>query len=202
MKLYFLPGACSLSPHIALREAGIPFELVRVQRGEKKTAEGKDFSAINPKGMVPALALDDGAVLTEGPAIVQFVADLAPASKLAPAAGTFARYRLQETLNFLSAELHKSFSPLFNPKVSDDAKALFRDQVAARLDLLAERLVTGPYLFGEGFTVADGYLFTMLNWTTHVGIDLARWPALQAFRARVAERPAVIAAMEAEGLRR
>ena len=202
MKLYFLPGACSLSPHIALREAGIPFELVRVQRGEKKTAEGKDFSTINPKGLVPVLALDDGEVLTEGPAIVQYIADLAPASKLAPAAGTFARSRLQETLNFLSAELHKSFSPLFNPKFSDDAKALFRDQVAARLDLLAERLVTGPYLFGEGFTVADGYLFTMLNWTKHVGIDLARWPALQEFQARVAERPAVIAAMEAEGLRR
>lgn len=200
MKLFFLPGACSLSPHIALREAGIPFDLVRVRRADKRTVEDEDLFAINPLGMVPALRLDDGEVLTEGPAIVQYVADLAPASRLAPPSGTFARYRLQETLNFLSTEVHKGFSPLFNPKTPDAYKVLAKEALAARFGLLEARLAKAPYLLGDDFTVADGYLFTLLGWAPHAGVDLAPWPGLVAYRARIAARPAVVAALTAEGL--
>ncbi len=200
MKLFFLPGTCSLSPHIALREAGIPFELVRVGRKDKQTTDGEDFLGINPKGMVPALRLDDGAVLTEGPAIVQYIADLKPESNLAPANGTLARYRLQETLNFLSTEVHKGFSPLFNPKTPEDYRVLAKDLLAARFALLEARLAQSPFLMGDTFTVADGYLFTMLGWAPHARVDLAPWPGLQAYRARIAARPAVVAAMTAEGL--
>jgi glutathione S-transferase len=200
MKLFFLPGACSLSPHIALREAGVAFDLVRVKRADKRTMEDEDLFAINPMGMVPALRLDSGEVLTEGPAIVQYIADQFPAAKLAPANGTLARYRLQETMNFLSTEVHKGFSPLFNPKTPDEYKAMAKEALATRFNLLEARLAKSEWLIGEGFTVADGYLFTMLGWAPHVGIDLARWPHLVAYRARIAERPAVLAALTAEGL--
>jgi glutathione S-transferase len=200
MKLFFLPGACSLSPHIALREAGVAFDLVRVKRADKRTMEDEDLFAINPMGMVPALRLDSGEVLTEGPAIVQYIADQFPAAKLAPANGTLARYRLQETMNFLSTEVHKGFSPLFNPKTPDEYKAMAKEALATRFNLLEARLAKSEWLIGDGFTVADGYLFTMLGWAPHVGIDLARWPHLVAYRARIAERPAVIAALTAEGL--
>jgi len=200
MKLFFLPGACSLSPHIALREAGVAFDLVRVKRANKRTMEDEDLFAINPMGMVPALRLDSGEVLTEGPAIVQYIADQFPAAKLAPANGTLARYRLQETMNFLSTEVHKGFSPLFNPKTPDEYKAMAKEALATRFNLLEARLAKSEWLIGDGFTVADGYLFTLLGWAPHVGIDLARWPHLVAYRARIAERPAVLAALTAEGL--
>ena len=200
MKLFFLPGACSLSPHIALREAGVAFDLVRVKRADKRTTEDEDLFAINPLGMVPALRLDSGEVLTEGPAIVQYIADQFPAAKLAPANGTLARYRLQETMNFLGTEVHKGFSPLFNPKTPDEYKVIAKEALATRFDLLEARLAKSEWLIGDGFTVADGYLFTLLGWAPVVGIDLARWPHLVAYRARIAERPAVIAALTAEGL--
>jgi glutathione S-transferase len=200
MKLFFLPGACSLSPHIALREAGVAFDLVRVNRSDKKTAEGEDFFAINPLGLVPVLRLDDGTVLTEGPAIVQYIADLNPGAHLAPANGTIARYKLQETLNFLTAEIHKNYAPLFNPKAPDEYKTIARDSLATRYRILDERLAKSAYLMGDTFTVADGYLFTMLGWAPHAGVNLSGFPALNAYRARIAERPAVIAAMTAEGL--
>lgn len=201
MKLYFSPGACSLSPHIALREAGLPVELVKVDLRAKTLSDGSDFRAVNPKGYVPAIQLPDGSLLTEGPAIVQYIADQAPASELAPAAGTLERYRLQETLNYISTELHKSFSPLFNPSAPAEWKEQVKTMLAARFDLLSARLDGQSYLFGEQFTVADGYLFTVLNWTRMVGIDLSAWPVLAAFQQRVAARPAVQEALAAEGLK-
>ncbi len=201
MKLYFSPGACSLSPHIALREAGLPVELVKVDLRAKTLSDGSDFRAVNPKGYVPAIQLPDGSLLTEGPAIVQYIADQAPQSGLAPAAGTLERYRLQETLNYISTELHKSFSPLFNPNAPEEWKAQVKTMLAARFDLLSARLDGQSYLFGEQFTVADGYLFTVLNWTRMVGIDLSVWPVLTAFQKRVASRPAVQEALAAEGLK-
>ncbi len=201
MKLYFSPGACSLSPHIALREAGLPVELVKVDLRAKTLSDGSDFRTVNPKGYVPAIQLPDGSLLTEGPAIVQYIADQAPQSGLAPAAGTIERYRLQETLNYISTELHKSFSPLFNPNAPEEWKAQVKTMLAARFDLLSARLEGQSYLFGEQFTVADGYLFTVLNWTRLVGIDLSAWPVLTAFQQRVASRPAVQAALAAEGLK-
>lgn len=200
MKLYYSPGACSLSPHIVLREAGLNFDLERVDLSTKKTRSGQDFNAINPKGQVPTLQLDDGGILTEGPAIVQFLADKAPQTKLAPANGTMERYRLQELLNFISTELHKGFSPLFNPALSDDVKKVFRDNLGKRFDGLRPVLEKGPFLMGEQFTIADAYLFTVLGWTQWTGIDLNQWPVLAAYRARVAERPHVQAALKAEGL--
>ena len=200
MKLYFSPGACSMSPHIALREAGLGFDMVRVDLGTKQTADGADFKAINPKGYVPVLALDDGSVLTEGPAIVQYIADQAPASKLAPAAGTLPRYRLMEWLNYITSELHKGFSPLFNPKAIDEVKAFARDALMQRFDYLSTQLQGKSYLMGETFTVADGYLFTVLSWTKPTQIALSKWPALSAYSERIAARPAVREAMRAEGL--
>jgi glutathione S-transferase len=201
MKLYFSPGTCSLSPHIALREAGLPVELVKVDLRAKTLSDGSDFRTVNPKGYVPAIQLPDGSLLTEGPAIVQYIADQAPQSGLAPAAGTIERYRLQETLNYISTELHKSFSPLFNPNAPEAWKAQVKTMLAARFDLLSARLEGQSYLFGDQFTVADGYLFTVLNWTRLVGIDLSAWPVLTAFQKRVASRPAVQAALAAEGLK-
>ena len=201
MKLYFSPGTCSLSPHIALREAGLPVELVKVDLRAKTLSDGSDFRTVNPKGYVPAIQLPDGSLLTEGPAIVQYIADQAPQSGLAPAAGTLERYRLQETLNYISTELHKSFSPLFNPNAPAEWKEQVKTMLAARFDLLSARLDGQSYLFGEQFTVADGYLFTVLNWTRMVGIDLSVWPVLTAFQKRVASRPAVQAALAAEGLK-
>ena len=199
MKLYFKAGACSLSPHIALIEAGLPFTSEAVDLATKKTAAGADYKAINPKGQVPALQLDNGEILTEGAVIVQYIADKAPASKLAPAAGTLERYRLQEWLNFIATELHKSIGANFNAKLADDAKQVFKDKVAASFDWLQGEL-KGPYLLGETFTVADGYLFNVLCWLPHVGMDLARWPQLKAYYDRVAARPAVQKALAAEGL--
>ena len=200
MKLYYSTGACSLSPHIALREAGLPFTLEHVNLRTKAMTSGGDFFSVNAKGYVPALQLDDGSVLTEGPAIVQYIADQAPDKKLAPAAGTLERYRLIEWLNYISTELHKSFSPLFNPATPDDKKAEQRALLGKKFDYLTTRLGEQSYLMGEQFTVADGYLFTVLNWCRLTGIDLAQWPVLKTFTERVAARPAVHAALEAEGL--
>ncbi|HSY88128.1 MAG TPA: glutathione transferase GstA [Verrucomicrobiae bacterium] len=198
MKLYISPGACSLSPHIALREAGIPFDMETVDLGAKRTKSGKDFKAINPKGYVPVLELEGGQVLTEGPSIVQYIADQKPASKLAPPAGTMDRYRLQEWLNFVTSEMHKAYSPLFNPQTPDAFKEMSRTKIGGRLDFLSKSLQGKDYLMGSTFTVADAYLFVVLGWSGHVGVDLAKWPVLQAYWDRVAARPAVKAALEAE----
>jgi glutathione S-transferase len=200
MRLYYSPGTCSLSPHIVLRELGLPVDLVKVDLGTHKTADGGDYRAINPKGYVPVLQLDDGSVLTEGATIVQYLADRAPATKLAPAAGTMERYRLMEWLNFLASEIHKGFSPLFNAKLSEETKVIMREAMARRFDYLSTRLRDRPYLMGDGFTVADAYLFTLLGWCRLTQIDLSKWPVLVAYRERVSARPAVHATMKAEGL--
>lgn len=201
MKLYYAPGACSLNPHIVLREAGLTFNLDRVQFGpSKKTSTGADYTSINPKGAVPALQLDNGEVLTEGAVIVQYLADQKPASKLAPAAGTMERYRLQEWLNYVAAEIHKSLSPLFNPNANDEAKEGFKKALTPKWEYLAKHLAKHPYLLGDSFTVADSYLFTLLNWKGFLKLDLSNWPALLAYYDKIAKRPAVVAAMEAEGL--
>jgi glutathione S-transferase len=199
MKLYYAPGTCSLSPHIVAREAGLPLTLVRVDNKNKKTESGEDYRAINPKGYVPLLELDNGARLSEGPAIVQYLADLAPAAKLAPANGTFERYQLQEWLNFITSEVHKQFSPLFDATMPDEAKEKFRNKLASRFDWVAEQLRGRDYLMGS-FTVADAYLFVVLGWTKFTGPDLARWPALQQYVDRIAARPRVQEALKAEGL--
>jgi len=198
MKLYYTPGACSLSPHIALKEAGIPHELVKVDLKTKTLASGEDYSKINPKGQVPALALDNGDLITEGPVIVQVIADKAADKKLAPANGTTERYRLQEWLTFISAEIHKTFSPLFNPALSDEAKQVFRDRLAGKFKYLDSKLAGQDYLMGSQFTVADGYLYTMLRWAERMKVDLAAFPHLTAYKERVAARPQVQAAVQAE----
>jgi len=195
MKLYYSPGTCSLSPLIVLNEAGLAFEVVKVDLKAKTTADGGDYLAINPKGYVPALQLEDGKVLTEGPAIVQYLADLVPAAKLAPANGSFERVRLQETLNFVSTEIHKGFSPLFNPQAPAEWKAVVRGNLGKRFDLLSQWPEKQPYLQGESFSVADAYLFTVLGWCRWVDIDLGKWPVLVEYCARIAERPAVKAAL-------
>ena len=200
MKLYFSPGACSLSPHIVLREAGLPFTLEKVDLQKKVTAGGADFRAINPKGYVPALDNGEGVVLTEGPAIVQYLADKVPARGLAPAAGTMARYQMMEWLNFISTEVHKNYSPLFNPGASDDMKANARDNLNKRYAYLDGILGQHDYLLGDKFSVADVYLFVVTNWARPVKLDLAPYPNLQAFHARVGARPAVQEALRAEGL--
>ena len=200
MKLYYSPGACSLSPHIVLREAGLPFQPVLASTKTKKLADGTDYLTINPKGYVPLLELDDGQRLSEGPAIVQYIADQVPDKQLAPAAGTMARYRLMEWLNFITSELHKGFSPLFNPKMPDEAKTLAKDKLAERFTWVNQQLEGKNYLMGEQFTVADAYLFTVAGWGKYVGIDVAQWPQLSAYLARVAARPAVQEALKAEGL--
>jgi glutathione S-transferase len=200
MKLYYSPGACSLSPHIVLLEAGLPFSMEKTNLKSKKTETGADYLTINPKGSVPALQLDDGQVLTEGPAVVQYLADLKPDSGLAPRAGTMERYRLMELLNFISTELHKNFSPLFNPDASADWKKAVTENLAKRFDWLSGYLGGKKYLTGETFTVADAYLYTVLGWTRHVGIDLTKWPALEAYQSRVGHRPKVQEALKAEGL--
>jgi glutathione S-transferase len=200
MKLFFSPGACSLSPHIVLREAGLDFELEKVNLGTKQTKTGANFRTINPKGYVPVLQLDDGQVLTEGSAIVQYLADRKPEAKLAPPWGTMERYRLQEWLNYIATELHKGFSPLFSPRLPEEQKQATREALGARFDFVSKSLEGKEYLLGATFSVADAYLFTILSWTEHAAIDLAKWPALQAYVARVAARPAVRAALKAEGL--
>jgi glutathione S-transferase len=200
MKLYYSPGACSLSPHIALRESGLPFQLVLASTKTKKLADGSDYLLINPKGYVPLLELDDGQRLSEGPAIVQYIADLAPASGLAPAAGTMARYRLMEWLNFITSELHKSFSPLFNPAINEDAKAVYRTRLGERFAWVDQQLEGKSCLLGDSFTVADAYLFTVAGWGKHVGVDISGLKNLSAYMARIAARPAVQEALKAEGL--
>lgn len=200
MKLYYSPGACSLSPHIALRESGQSFELVKVDTKSKKFDGGGDFLGVNAKGYVPVLELDGGERLTEGPAIVQYIADRKPESGLAPKAGTMERVRLQEWLNFITSEIHKGFSPLFSPETPEDYKPVARKRLAARFDWLSKQLEGRQYLVGERFTVADGYLFVVLGWTNHVGMKLDDWPVLKAYRERIAARPAVREALKAEGL--
>ncbi len=200
MKLYFSPGACSLSPHIVLREAGLDFTLEKTNTKTKTTASGIDFTTINFKGSVPTIQLDDGSVLTEGPAIVQFIADQVPGKNLVPPAGSMERYRLMEALNFITSELHKGFSPLFNPAASDDTKTTARHHLMTKIAHASRLLGDKDYLFGDHFTVADAYLFVVLSWGAMVKVPLTDWPNLQAFMARVAARPAVHAAMVAEGL--
>ena len=200
MKLYYTPGACSLSPHIALLEAGLPFALEKVDLKTKSAGSGQDYAGINGKGYVPALELDDGQVLTEGPAIVQYIADRAPHAGLAPAAGTLDRYRLQEWLNFITSELHKGMGSMFNPAQTPEWKDAVKATLAKRLDWLSAQLTGKTYLAGESFSVADAYLFTVLSWAKPLGYDLSKWPAVQAYAARVGARPMVVAALKAEGL--
>lgn len=201
MKLYFSTGACSLSPRIVLMEAGLPFTAEKVDLKSKKIAGGADYFAVNAKGSVPALELDDGQVLTEGPAIVQYLADLKPESKLAPRAGSFERYRLMETLNYIGTEVHKGFSPLFKPDVTTEARQAVVDNLGRKFDWLSAQLTGRKYLLGEHFTVADAYLFAVLRWSGLLHLDLSRWPVLTAYLARVAERPKVKEALQAEGLK-
>jgi glutathione S-transferase len=200
MKLYYSPGACSLSPHIALREAGIAFEPVLASTKSHKLQDGTDYYGINPLGYVPMLELDDGTRLREGPAIVQYIADLAPTKNLAPAAGTLQRYRLQEWLTFIGTEIHKTYSPFFNPAMPEEAKAAFKSKLQSRYEWLNRELENKAYLMGDHFSVADGYLFTVTNWAKPVGLDLSPYPNVQAWHARVGARPAVQEAMKAEGL--
>jgi glutathione S-transferase len=200
MKLYYSPGACSLSPHIVLHEAGLPFQPMLANLKTHQLADGSDYYAVNPKGYVPLLELDDGQRLSEGPAIVQYIADRVPEKKLAPAAGTMERYRLMEWLNYISTELHKGFSPLFNPAMPEEAKALARTRLAERFKWVDSQLAGKQYLMGDGFTVPDAYLFTVSSWAKHVGVDLSAFGNLGAYLGRVGARPAVQAALKAEGL--
>lgn len=200
MKLYYSPGACSLSPHVIACEAGIPVELVKVDLGSKRTETGEEFLQLNPNGYVPVLALNDGNKLTEGPAIVQYLADLAPDKSLAPPAGTFERYQLQQWLNFISTEIHKSFSPLFRPAAPEATKHYAIEALMARLETTASHLSIHPYLLGDNFSVADAYLFVTLGWGQYVNVDIAKWPALSGYRDKIAQRPAVQQAMKEEGL--
>lgn len=200
MKLYYSPGACSLSPHIALYESGLPFQAIPAPTKTHKLPDGTDYYTINPLGYVPLLELDDGTRLTEGPAIVQYIADQVPARKLAPPYGSIERYRLMGWLTFIGTELHKGFSPLFNPATPEDYKAMVKERLLGRLRWVNEQLEGRPCLMGDDFTVADGYLFTVTNWPPHVGLDVSGLANLNAYRARVAARPAVQAAMKAEGL--
>jgi glutathione S-transferase len=198
MKLYFAPEACSLSPHIVLEELGLPFTLVKVDTKTKKTADGRDFLAVNQKGYVPVLELDNGERLTEGPAIVQYLADLKPGAKLAPANGTFERTRLQEWLNFISTEIHKTYSPMFNAALPEAAKSIFKDKLIQRYAFVAATLDKQDYLLGSRFTVADAYLFVVTRWAAHFDIDVDRWPALARFMERVAARASAITALQTE----
>jgi glutathione S-transferase len=200
MKLYFSPGACSLSPHIVLREAGIPFDLEQVNNQEKKTKSGQDYWTINSKGYVPTLELDNGERITEGPVIVQYVADQKPGSGLAPANGTLERVRVQEWLNFITSELHKSFGPIFRPTTPDAFKDISRQNLGKRFEWLDKQLAGKQYLMGDKFTVADAYLFVVLRWTSRVNIDITQWPNIKAYFDRVAARPKVREALVAEGL--
>jgi glutathione S-transferase len=200
MKLYFSPGACSLSPHIVVSETGLNVELEKVNLAEHKTASGQDYMTINPKGYVPALQLDDGSLLTEGPAIVQYLADQKPGSGLIPAAGSVDRYRVQEWLNFIGTELHKNFGPLFNKATPDAVKETAKANITKRLTYINNQLAGKQYLMGSNFTVADAYAFTIINWTNFVGIDLKPYPNVQAYLGRVAARPKVLETLKAEGL--
>ena len=200
MKLYYSPGACSLSPHIVLEETGLPYEPVLASTKTHKLQDGTDYYTINPKGYVPLLELDDGERLTEGPAIVQYLADLVPGKNLAPANGTMARYRLQEWLNFITSELHKGIGGMFNPAMPEEGKVVMRARATARLKWVDNQLAGKAYLMGDAFSVADAYLFTVARWSKLVGIDISGMTGLTAYLERVAARPAVQAAMKAEGL--
>jgi glutathione S-transferase len=197
MRLYIIPGACSLAVNIALREAGIRFDLSRLDLETGKAQDGTDFRTINPKGYVPALQLHDGRVLTENVAVLQYVADQNPQAKLAPPLGSFERYRLMEWLSFINSELHKGFSPLYSPAATEDVRQYARKHLAKRLDYLHE-VLQDTYLSGSQFTIADAYLFTVLGWGTEVGLDMSRWPRLESYRAHIALRPHVVAALESE----
>jgi glutathione S-transferase len=200
MKLYYAPGACSLASHIVLQESGLPFELDKLDFSTRKTASGEDFAQVNPKGYVPALRMNDGSILTEGPAIMQYVADLKPDSRLTPAAGTMERYRLQEWLTFIGTEIHKTFSPLWNKNLSPEAREQALERLTRRYGYVDAWLADKDYLVGDHFTVADAYLFVVTGWSKMVGFDLSPFPKVQAFAARIATRPAVRQAMQAEGL--
>lgn len=200
MQLYFSPGACSLASHITLRELGLQFELKRADTKTKKLVDGADFLAVNSKGMVPALELDDGEVLTEGVVIMQYLADQKPDTTLLPRAGTLARYRVLEWLNYITSEVHKTFSPLFNPNADAKVKEYFQAQLDKRLSWVGAQLAGKKFLTGDTFTIADAYLYTVVNWAYFLGFGLDQWPAVKEFHARVAARPSVQSALEAEGL--
>ncbi len=200
MKLYFSPGACSLSPHIVLRELGHAFDMEQVDLGTKETKSGGDYLKVNPKGYVPALALDNGEVLTEGPAILQYLADAKGGSGLLPAVGDLRRYRVVEWLNFISTELHKTYSPLFAPNTTEPHKAACRELLARRYAVVEQALQGKQFLTGDSMSLADPYLFVVTSWAKFVDVDLAPYPALRAFQGRMAARPAVQAALKAEGL--
>ncbi len=200
MKLYYSPGACSLSPHIALLEAGLPYDLVKVDLRAKKLENGDDYLKVNPKGQVPALALDNGELVTEGPVIVQMIADKASAKNLAPARDSAERYKLLEWLNFITGELHKNFSPLFNPAIPDEVKNFFKDRIMGKFKYVDSQLAGHDYLMGKQFTVADGYLYTMLRWADGNKLDLSGLKNLMAYKDRVAARPKVQEALTKEGL--
>jgi glutathione S-transferase len=200
MKLYYTPGACSLSPHIALLEAGLPYDLVKVDLRAKKLENGDDFLKVNPKGQVPVLVLDSGELVTEGPVIIQMIADKA-GKNLAPARDSEERYKLLEWLNFITTELHKNLGPLFSPVLADEAKPFFKDRAMGKFKYVETALAGQDYLMGKQFTVADGYLFTMLMWATdRLKFDLSEMPNLLAYKARVAARPKVQEALTKEGL--
>ena len=200
MKLYYTPGACSHAPHILLREAGLDFTIEKVDLATKKTETGADFKTINPHGYVPALQLDNGAVVTEVAVINQYIADRAPAKKLAPANGTPERYTLQSWLNFISSEVHKQLAPMFNPKLPEDYKTILKEKLATRFDTINAHLSKNTFVLGDSFTAPDAYLYTVLNWTKYFAIDLAKWPAIKSFMERVAARPSAQEAAKAEGL--
>lgn len=200
MKLYFSPGACSLAPHIALEEIRADFQPVRVDLATRRTETGDDYRSVNPSGKVPALILDGGEILTENPAILTYVADQKPEAGLAPPEGSLGRYRLISRLSFLGSEVHKAFVPLFSPGASDDAKASATEAVKTHLAALEEELTGREHYCGDQFSVVDAYLFVILGWPAYVGIDLKAYPALGAYQARIAQRPAVAAALKAEGL--
>jgi len=201
MKLYYMKGACSLASYISLNEAGLKFEAAEVDHTTRKTRDGEDLNAINTKGYVPVLRLDNGEILTENVAVLEYIADRNPAAKLAPAPGTLERYRLLELLAYINSEVHKNFAPLFYPSSSEDVKNFARGNLKKRLDWLDKTLGSKTFLMGEQFTVADAYLYVVLTWTSRVGIDLGQWPALKRHNERVAARPQVIAALKAEGLK-
>lgn len=200
MKLYYTPGACSLSPHLVAEELGLPLTLEKVDLASHKTESGRDFYAINPKGYVPALELDDGSVLTEGPAIVQYLGDRKPGNALVPAAGTMPRYRLMEWLNFVTAEIHKPMGAMFNPKLPAEARQQNLDRLGQRFDYLSKILDRQDFLLGKDFSAADAYLFVVLNWSGMLKVDLSKWPVLQKFQGRVGGRPAAQKTLKAEGL--
>ena len=200
MKLYYAPGACSLSPHIILQESGLKHTIAKTNLKDKTIDGGGDYKQKNPHGYVPALELDDGTILTEGPAIVQYIADKVPEKKLAPPAGSLDRVKMQGWLNFVSTELHKGFSPLFNPAMPEEAKKLFREKLMLRFEALDKHFAKHQFINGETFSVPDAYLFTVINWTKPTNLDISGFKNLAAYHARIGARPAVQTAMKAEGL--